>query len=179
MRNPIYSELESRGILYQVTDETLKNHLEKAQVTLYCGFDPTSDSLHVGSLFPLLTLRRFQMAGHRPIIVLGGATGMVGDPSGKSQERNLQTPDQVARNLAGIRKVAETFLDFSPASPNAALIVDNSEFYRDMNVLTFLREVGKHFTVNHMTQRLGPLENGGPRPRDLVHRVLLHAPPGL
>ncbi len=153
MRTPIYSELQSRGILYQVTDESLKDHLEKGPVTLYCGFDPTSDSLHVGSLFPLLTLRRFQKAGHRPIIVLGGATGMVGDPSGKSQERNLQTPEQVARNLAGIRKVAETFLDFSPTAPNAALIVDNSDFYRDMNVLTFLREVGKHFTVNHMTQK--------------------------
>jgi tyrosyl-tRNA synthetase len=153
MRNPIYSELQSRGILYQVTDESLNGHLEKGPATLYCGFDPTSDSLHVGSLFPLLTLRRFQMAGHRPIIVLGGATGMVGDPSGKSQERNLQTPEQVARNLAGIRKVAETFLDFTPGSDHAALIVDNSEFYRDMNVLTFLREVGKHFTVNHMTQK--------------------------
>jgi tyrosyl-tRNA synthetase len=149
----LYSDLKARGILYQVTDESLSAHLGKAPVTLYCGFDPTSDSLHVGSLFPLLTLRRFQLAGHRPIIVLGGATGMVGDPSGKSQERNLQTPEQVDRNLAGIRKVAERFLDFSPSAKAPARMVNNADFYRDMNVLTFLREVGKHFTVNHMTQK--------------------------
>lgn len=153
MNPALYADLKARGIVYQVTDETLEAHLARSPVTLYCGFDPTSDSLHVGSLFPLLTLRRFQKAGHRPIIVLGGATGMVGDPSGKSQERNLQTPEQVEKNLAGIRKVAERFLDFSPDAPEPARIVDNSDFYREMNVLTFLREVGKYFTVNHMTQK--------------------------
>lgn len=153
MPHTLFQELKHRDILYQITDATLETHLNENQVTLYCGFDPTSDSLHVGSLLPLLTLRRFQLAGHRPIVVLGGATGMIGDPSGKSQERNLQTPEQVAINLRGIKKVAEKFLDFTPGKPNSALIVDNNEFYEGMNVLTFLREVGKYFTVNHMSQK--------------------------
>jgi tyrosyl-tRNA synthetase len=152
MGNTLFQDLKDRGILYQITDDSLSEHLEKGPVTLYCGFDPTSDSLHVGSLFPLLTLRRFQQAGHKPIIVLGGATGMIGDPSGKSEERNLQTEEQVDRNLAGIRKVAERFLEFGPA-PHGALIVNNRDFYTDMSVLKFLREVGKHFTVNHMVQK--------------------------
>jgi len=151
----LYNDLKARGILYQTTDPALEKHLDehtaqKKPITLYCGFDPTSDSLHVGSLFPLLTLRRFQLAGHRPIVVLGGATGMIGDPSGKSQERNLQTPEQVAKNLVGIKKVASQFVDFTAGKPNSAVIVDNNVFYRDMDILTFLREVGKHFTVNHM-----------------------------
>jgi tyrosyl-tRNA synthetase len=149
----LYADLQSRSILYQVTDPLLEKHLAQKMVTLYCGFDPTSDSLHVGNLFPLLTLRRFQQAGHRPIVVLGGATGMIGDPSGKSQERNLQTPEQVAINLQGIKKVAEKFLDFSPGKPNAAIIIDNNEFYTNMSFLNFLREVGKHFTVNHMVAK--------------------------
>jgi tyrosyl-tRNA synthetase len=152
MGSTLFQDLKDRGILYQLTDESLSGHLEKGPVTLYCGFDPTSDSLHVGSLFPLLTLRRFQQAGHRPIIVLGGATGMIGDPSGKSEERNLQTEEQIEKNLAGIRKVAEKFLEFGPG-PHGALIVNNRDFYTGMNVLTFLREVGKHFTVNHMVQK--------------------------
>lgn len=152
MENSLFQDLKDRGILHQLTDESLSQHLEKGPVTLYCGFDPTSDSLHVGSLLPLLTLRRFQQAGHKPIIVLGGATGMIGDPSGKSEERNLQTDEQVDRNLQGIRKVAEKFLEFGPM-PHGALIVNNRDFYTGMNVLTFLREVGKHFTVNHMVQK--------------------------
>ena len=147
----LHQELKDRGIVYQVTDPAIEAHLsEKEMRTLYCGFDPTADSLHVGSLFPLLTLRRFQEAGHRPIVVLGGATGMIGDPSFKAQERSLQTPEQVAHNLKGIRAVAEKFLDFTPGKPNAALIVNNHDFYSGMNVLDFLREVGKYFTVNHM-----------------------------
>ncbi len=153
MSPTLFGELEQREILHQVTHTTLEKHLNESMVTLYAGFDPTSDSLHVGSLLPLLTLRRFQLAGHRPIVVLGGATGMIGDPSGKSQERNLQTPEQVAHNLKGIKKVAEKFLDFTPGKANAAIIIDNNEFYSGMNVLTFLREVGKHFTVNHMSQK--------------------------
>ena len=136
-----------------MTDPTIEAHLSKGPITLYCGFDPTADSLHVGSLFPLLTLRRFQLAGHRPIVVLGGATGMIGDPSFKAQERALQTPEQVALNLKGIKKVAEKFLDFTPGKPNSALIIDNNEFYEGMNVMTFLREVGKYFTVNHMVSK--------------------------
>lgn len=146
----LFSNLQNRTIVYQSTDPTLEKHLDGGMITLYCGFDPTADSLHVGSMFPLLTLRRFQDAGHRPIVVLGGATGMIGDPSFKAQERQLQTPEQVAINLKGIKKVAEKFLDFTPGKPNAAIIIDNNDFYKEMDVLTFLREIGKHFTVNHM-----------------------------
>ncbi len=150
----LYTDLERRGILYQMTDPTLKSHINANKpITLYCGFDPTSDSLHVGSLLPILTLKRFQLAGHTPIFLLGGATGMIGDPSGKSSERNLQTPEQVAHNLNGIQKVASQFLDFSAALPNAAKIMNNADFYQGMDVLTFLREVGKHFTVNHMVAK--------------------------
>ncbi len=150
-----YQELKDREIVYQVTDAGIESYLNDANkkgqsLTVYCGFDPTADSLHVGSLFPLLTLRRFQQAGHRPIVVLGGATGMIGDPSFKAQERSLQTPEQVAHNLKGIRAVAEKFLDFTPAKANAAIIVNNHDFYSGMNVLDFLRDVGKYFTVNHM-----------------------------
>jgi len=152
MTPSLFQDLKDRGILYQLTDEGLASHLAKAPATLYCGFDPTSDSLHVGSLLPLITLRRFQLAGHRPIVVLGGATGMIGDPSGKSQERNLLSEEQIAKNLAGIRSVASRFLDFD-RGPEAAVILDNRDFYNGMDVLVFLREVGKHFTVNSMIQK--------------------------
>ncbi len=151
----LFQELKDREIIYQVTDPSIESFLNDANkkgqvVTLYCGFDPTADSLHVGSLFPLLTLRRFQQAGHRPIVVLGGATGMIGDPSFKAQERSLQTTEQVAHNLKGIKAVAEKFLDFTPGKPNSAIMVNNYDFYSGMNVLDFLRDVGKYFTVNHM-----------------------------
>jgi len=147
----LFQELKDREIVYQVSDPAIEAYLNSKEMrTLYCGFDPTADSLHVGSLFPLLTLRRFQDAGHRPIVVLGGATGMIGDPSFKAQERSLQTPEQVAHNLKGIRAVAEKFLDFTPGKPNSAIMINNHDFYSGMNVLDFLREVGKYFTVNHM-----------------------------
>ena len=152
MPNPLFEDLRAREIVYQITDQSLEKHLDQP-ITLYCGFDPTSDSLHIGNLFPLLTLRRFQLAGHTPILVMGGATGMIGDPSGKSEERNLQTPEQVSKNLIGIQKVASRFLDFDPKTKNAAIIVNNHDFYANMNVLSFLREVGKHFTVNHMSAK--------------------------
>ena len=151
----LYQELKDREIVYQVTDTAIESYLNEASkkgeaVSVYCGFDPTADSLHVGSLFPLLTLRRFQQAGHRPIVVLGGATGMIGDPSFKAQERALQTTEQIAHNLKGIQAVAEKFLDFTPGKSNSALMVNNYDFYSGMNVLDFLRDVGKYFTVNHM-----------------------------
>ena len=149
MSSTLFKDLSQRGIVYQATDPSIEKHLDQPR-TLYCGFDPTADSLHVGSLFPLLTLRRFQQAGHTPIVVLGGATGMIGDPSFKAQERSLLTLDQIAINLEGIRQVAARFLDFTPGLKNAAIIINNFEFYEHMNVLTFLRDIGKHFTVNHM-----------------------------
>ncbi|MBC7397979.1 MAG: tyrosine--tRNA ligase, partial [Bdellovibrionales bacterium] len=149
MSSTLFKDLNDRGIVYQVTDASIEKHLDQPR-TLYCGFDPTSDSLHVGSLFPLLTLRRFQQAGHTPIVVLGGATGMIGDPSFKAQERSLLTLEQIAINLKGIQEVASRFLDFTPGKKNAAIIINNFDFYEGMSVLTFLREIGKHFTVNLM-----------------------------
>src|SRR4051812_48286974 len=113
----LYEDLEYRGILKQVTDPALKTALSQEKLTLYAGFDPTSDSLHVGSLLPLLTLKRFQMAGHRVIAVAGGATGMIGDPSGKSAERSLLNDAQIEHNLNGIRSVISRFLDFGAAHP--------------------------------------------------------------
>ena len=144
----LYSDLEYRGILKQVTDPRLETVLKSGPLTLYCGFDPTADSLHVGSLFPLLTLRRFQLAGHRSIAVVGGATGMVGDPSFKAQERALLDDEQLAKNLAGITRVVSRFLDLS--GKNAALIANNADWTKGVSYLDFLRDIGKHFTVNHM-----------------------------
>ena len=147
----LYQDLEARGIAKQVTDSSLAEVLKKGPLSLYCGFDPTSDSLHVGSLLPLLTLRRFQRAGHRPIAVVGGATGMIGDPSGKSAERRLLTADAVERNVSGIRSVIERFLDSSGS--NAARVVSNADWFSNVTYIDFLRDVGKHFTVNHMVAK--------------------------
>lgn len=154
MVRTLLEDLKARGIVYQTTEHdslTLEEHLKKP-VTLYCGFDPSSDSLHVGNLFPLITLKRFQQAGHKPIIILGGATGLIGDPSGKSAERNLLTAEIVSKNLEGIKKVASQFLDFNPG-PSGALILNNFDFYKNMSVLEFLRDVGKHFSVNQMVAK--------------------------
>jgi len=146
--NSLMQDLEFRGILKQLTDPELGAALTKQPLTLYCGFDPTSDSLHVGNLLPLLILKRFQMAGHKPIAVIGGATGMIGDPSGKSAERSLLGPEQLAHNLAGIKKTISKFLDFS--GPNAATVVDNASWFKGISFIDFLRDIGKHFTINHM-----------------------------
>jgi tyrosyl-tRNA synthetase len=121
----------------------------KPDITVYCGFDPTGDSLHVGSLFPLLALRRFQLAGHHPIALAGGATGMIGDPSGKSAERNLQTPEQVAHNISCIKGQLARFLDFD-ATTNPARLVNNADWTSGISYLEFLRDFGKYFTVNWM-----------------------------
>lgn len=144
----LYDELNARGILKQVTDPRLKDVMSREVLTLYCGFDPTADSLHVGSLLPLMTLRRFQLAGHRVIAVVGGATGMIGDPSGKTQERVLQTPEQVDRNLVGIRKAISHFLDLEGQNP--AQVLNNGDWFKKLSFLDFLRDIGKHFTVNTM-----------------------------
>ncbi len=146
----ILADLKSRGLYADCTDEAaLAARLASGPVTLYCGFDPTADSLHVGNLVPLLALRRFQLAGHRPIALAGGATGMVGDPSGKSAERNLLTRDQVRHNIACIKEQLARFLDFDTKS-NPARLVDNADWLAPLSYLDFLREVGKHFTVNWM-----------------------------
>ena len=144
----IHTELESRGSIHQMTDPKLAELLDSESLTVYCGFDPTSDSLHIGNLFGLINLRRLQMAGHRPILLVGGATGMIGDPSGKSQERQLQGTEQIDLNVKGISKVLSQFLSFD--GPNAAILVNNFSWYKDLTILDFLRDVGKHFTVNYM-----------------------------
>ncbi len=144
--NKFFSDLQKRGLIYQVTDESLYAHDEK--LNFYCGFDPTSDSLHLGSLLPLLTMRRFQKEGHKPILLLGGGTGMIGDPSGKSQARTLLSIDALSKNLAGIKKVASQFLSFE--GPHSAIFVNNLDWLNSFSLLDFLRDVGKHYTINSM-----------------------------
>jgi tyrosyl-tRNA synthetase len=146
----ILEELEWRGLYADCTDrDALAKRLAEGPLALYCGFDPTADSLHVGNLVPLFALRRFQLHGHIPIALAGGATGMVGDPSGKSDERNLQTPDQVAHNIAAVKTQLSRFLDFT-ADKNPARLVNNFDWTGGISFLEFLRDVGKHVTVNSM-----------------------------
>jgi len=145
----ILSDLEARGLIHDTTDrDALAAQLDKGPIVLYCGFDPTADSLHVGNLIGLLTLRRFQLAGHRPISLAGGATGMVGDPSGKSAERNLLDDEGLAHNLTGILPQLRQFLDFEGDAQ--AKLLDNRAWTVGIGVLDFLRDVGKHVTVNQM-----------------------------
>jgi tyrosyl-tRNA synthetase len=137
-------------LLQQSTDPALEDILQAGPMTLYAGFDPTADSLHVGSLVPILTLRRAQLAGHRPIALVGGATGMIGDPSGKTEERKLLSIEELERNVAGIRRQLERFLDFKAGG---AELVNNHDWFRGLGYLEFLRDVGKHFSVNMMLQK--------------------------
>jgi tyrosyl-tRNA synthetase len=149
----ILAELDWRGLYADCTDrEALAQRCAAGPITLYCGFDPTADSLHVGNLVPLLALRRFQLAGHHPIALAGGATGMVGDPSGKSDERNLLTPEQLARNLERIKPQLAKFLDFGTTA-NPARLVNNYDWTAGVSFLDFLRDVGKHITVNSMVAK--------------------------
>lgn len=146
-------QLSSRSLIAQITDtDGLDELLAKDQVTLYCGFDPTADSLHLGHLVPLLTLKRFQMAGHTPIALVGGATGLIGDPSFKSNERVLNPSDVVDGWVEKIKQQVSQFLDFDCGN-NSAVIVNNYDWFGQMNVLTFLRDVGKHFSVNAMINK--------------------------
>ncbi len=149
----IIEELKARELVFQLTSEdALEEHLATGSRTLYCGFDPTADSLHIGSLVPLLMLRRFQLAGHRPIALVGGATGLVGDPSFKAQERQLNTPEVVSGWVDKIRDQVSAFIDFD-CGENSAQVVNNLDWTADMDVLTFLRDIGKHFSVNAMIQK--------------------------
>ena len=149
----IIEELEGRGLVSDCTErEALAQRLAKGAVTLYCGFDPTADSLHVGNLVPLLALRRFQQFGHKPIIVAGGATGSIGDPSGKSAERQLLTHEQLKANIEGVKKQLAGFLEFD-GETNAALLVDNADWTAPLSFLDVLRDVGKHFKVNAMVAK--------------------------
>ncbi|TWT48535.1 tyrosine--tRNA ligase [Botrimarina hoheduenensis] len=147
-----FKELQARGLVHQSTDEKLGAWLAAKPRTVYAGFDPTADSLHVGSLLGLIVLRRFQQAGHRPIAVVGGATGMIGDPSGKSAERNLLTREQLEANVAGIASQMRRFLDFEPGPASAALL-NNFDWTGGWSYLEFLRDIGKNFPVNVMLQK--------------------------
>lgn len=145
----LLEELEARGAIDDVTDRAaLENLLHSAQQKIYIGFDPTADSLHVGSLLPALMLARFQRAGHRPVVLVGGATGMIGDPSGRSAERQLQSIETIRENAEAIRKQLARFFDFTGST--AAIAVNNYDWTQGVSYLEFLRDVGKHFTVNHM-----------------------------
>jgi len=148
----LIEELRWRGMIQDIMPGT-EDLLNKEMVSGYIGFDPTSDSLHIGSLVPILLLVHFQKAGHKPFALGGGATGMVGDPSGKSEERNLLSEDVLQKNQDGVRKQLEKFLNFDPARPNAAEMVNNYDWFRNMSFLDFIRDTGKHITVNYMMSK--------------------------
>jgi tyrosyl-tRNA synthetase len=148
MKTNFVEELRWRGLLHDIMPET-EELLNKEQVVGYIGFDPTSDSLHIGSLSQILTLMRFQRAGHVPVALVGGATGMIGDPSGKTAERSLLDEAQLQKNVDGIRAQLERFLDFSDAATGAKL-VNNYEWMKDYSFIAFVRDIGKHLTVNYM-----------------------------
>ncbi|MFB1099357.1 tyrosine--tRNA ligase [Terribacillus sp. JSM ZJ617] len=146
----ILQDLKDRGLVQQTSDDAgLEKHLSSQQVSLYCGFDPTADSLHIGHLVPMLMLKRFQQAGHRPIALIGGGTGMIGDPSGRSDERNLNDAATVESFSQGIQKQLASILNFDEGE-NAAKAVNNADWLGAMSIIDFLRDIGKHFGVNYM-----------------------------
>ena len=148
----IIQDLKSRGLIAQTTDiEALDALLNEQKIALYCGFDPTADSLHIGHLLPVLALRRFQQAGHTPIALVGGATGMIGDPSFKAVERSLNSAETVAGWVESIRNQLKPFLSFE--GENAAIMANNADWFGSMNCLDFLRDIGKHFSVNAMLNK--------------------------
>lgn len=149
----LISDLRARGLIAQATaDEELEQHLTGVCRTLYCGFDPTADSLHIGSLVPLLMLKRFQLAGHKPLALVGGATGLIGDPSFKAEERKLNTPDVVANWVDKLKAQVSRFVDFD-CGENSAAVVNNLDWIGELDLLSFLRDVGKHFPVNQMIKK--------------------------
>ncbi len=149
----LVEQLRERGLIAQITDEAaLVERLSEGSVALYCGFDPTADSLHLGHLVPLLCLKRFQLAGHKPVALVGGATGLIGDPSFKAAERKLNTADTVQEWVGKIRGQVAPFLDFE-CGANSAVMANNYDWFGGMSVLTFLRDIGKHFSVNQMINK--------------------------
>jgi tyrosyl-tRNA synthetase len=142
-------ELKWRGMIHDIMPGT-EDHLQKEMTTAYVGIDPTADSLHIGHLVSVMLLKHFQLSGHRPVALLGGATGMIGDPSGKSQERNLLSEKILRQNQEGLKAQLKKFLDFSSEVPNAALMVNNYDWMKDYTFLDFARDIGKHITVNYM-----------------------------
>jgi tyrosyl-tRNA synthetase len=147
--NDFIEEMKWRGMLQDIMPGTAEQ-LSKELTSGYIGFDPTSDSLHIGSLVPILLLVHLQKAGHKPVALVGGATGMVGDPSGKSEERNMLSEDVLNKNVEGIKKQLAKFLDFESTAPNAAVMVNNYDWFKGISFLDFIRDAGKHITVNYM-----------------------------
>ena len=149
----LLADLEKRGLIAQRTAESdLDEHLETSR-TLYCGFDPTADSLHIGNLVPLLMLKRFQLAGHKPIVLVGGSTGLIGDPSFKADERKLNGSEIVRQWCDSLKLQMGRFVDFDPGSHSGAIMANNYDWTGDVSVLDFLRDIGKHFSVNSMIQK--------------------------
>ncbi|WP_404811677.1 tyrosine--tRNA ligase [Capnocytophaga canimorsus] len=163
MKNFI-QELQWRGMIQDIMPET-EEHLLEGVRSAYIGFDPTADSLHIGHMVGVMMLKHFQNCGHRPYALIGGATGMVGDPSGKSAERNLLTEETLAKYIAGIKKQLAKFLDFESQAENSAILVNNYDWMKDFSFLNFIRDIGKHITVNYMMakdsvkKRFDPTEN--------------------
>jgi len=147
--NNLIKELKWRGMIQDIMPGT-EEQLQKEMTTAYVGFDPTADSLHIGSLVPILLLVHLQKAGHKPIALIGGATGMVGDPSGKSEERNMLSEEELNKNVAGVKAQLEKFLIFDKSLPNAAELTNNYDWFKSISFLDFIREAGKHITVNYM-----------------------------
>lgn len=153
MSDDVLSDLQARGLIAQLTaEEAFVEHLAAGPRTVYSGFDPTADSLHIGSLVPLLALRRFQLAGHKPIVLVGGATGLIGDPSFKAEERKLNSPEVVAGWVEKLQAQTSRFVDFDQ-SANSAVVVNNLDWTQNVSMLDFLRDIGKHFSVNSMIQK--------------------------
>lgn len=153
MANELLEELKWRGLIYQQTDEEgLEKLLNEEKIALYVGVDPTADSMHIGHIVPLITMRRFQKAGHKPVLLVGGATGMIGDPSGRSTERHLLSKEQIEKNVAGLKKQMERIFDFGDYE-NSAILVNNYDWISKMNVIDFLRDYGKLINVNYMLSK--------------------------
>ena len=172
----LIAELQERNLVQDIMPGT-EEQLLKEMTAGYIGFDPTADSLHVGSLLPITLLMRLQRAGHKPYALVGGATGMIGDPSGKSQERNLLDMETIESNCAGIKKQLEKFLDFNADAPNGAVMVNNYDWFRGISFLDFIRDAGKHISVNYMLAKDSVQKTPGDR--YVFHRVYLPADTGI
>ncbi len=143
----IYDTFEARGFIEQVTDKDLVNELLQKSVSCYIGFDPTAKSLHAGSLLPIMSLVHMQKAGHRPIVLIGGGTALIGDPSGKTEMRPVMTRDEINENAKGLKKQLSRFIDFSDGN---AIMVNNADWLTNLGYIDFLRDIGRHFSVNRM-----------------------------
>ena len=145
-------ELKWRGMIHDIMPGT-EEQIKKELTTAYVGIDPTADSLHIGHLVSVMMMKHFQLSGHKPIFVIGGATGMIGDPSGKSEERNLLTESTIRHNQEAIKAQLEKFIDFTSGSDNAAMMVNNYDWMKNFSFLEFIRDIGKHITVNYMMSK--------------------------